>query len=373
MISPLNLSTKELISLSPADRMRNIFITGMPGTGVSTYLTELILQDVQNKQPSIVLDPYGDLSKKIIKSTSENSELIEHIDVFNTDNTNGINIFQATDQYEKNEVVSTIMNILYDLYDPGRTGIIGPRLEHAVRNAVLTIFYDESPTFDSLIKCLSDTDYVKSLLPKIKEKYLKDYWTTQIEKTSDFHKSEILDYILSKFSPFVSDARIRNIVNQKQNFSFEKMSHQGGIVLFNLGKYYYDRDITNVISTLILHSLQKFLRSTEHATIALYINEVSHWNTQAIQELFMYSRRLGLSVTATSSRLWYIPEVVRYELMRSGTVVSFNTCKTDSKYLLDAFNAETVEQITQLQPYHAALSTIKEGHPLSTSIINFTK
>jgi hypothetical protein len=218
-------------------------------------------------------------------------------------------------------------------------------------------------------------EYVNKLLPKIQESYVKDYWSKQVKQTSDFHKSEVLDYILSKFSPFVSDARIRNIVNQSESLSFENVVRQGSTVMVDFGKYYYDRDIVNVMSTLLLYSLQRYLRADNQNSvpIALYISEVERWNTKSVQQLLMYSRRLGLTVTASSSRTQHIPETLRYELLRSGTLISFNTNKVDSKYLGDVFPEKMVEQITQLKPYHAALATTQEGRPLPASIVDLTE
>jgi hypothetical protein len=78
------------------------------------------------------------------------------------------------------------------LYDPHKTGIIGPRFEHAIRNAMLTVMSEPGATFIEVVRVLTDAKYVQELLPKVKDPMVRRYWTDQIAQTSDFHKSEVL-------------------------------------------------------------------------------------------------------------------------------------------------------------------------------------
>ena len=66
----------------------------------------------------------------------------------------------------------------------------------------MTIFierFDEGVTFVEVVRVLTDAKYVQELLPRVQDPIIKRYWTDQIAQTSDFHKSEVLDYIVSKF------------------------------------------------------------------------------------------------------------------------------------------------------------------------------
>ena len=61
------------------------------------------------------------------------------------------------------------------------------------------------------------------MLPKVQDPMVRRYWTDQIAQTTDFHKSEVLDYIISKFGRFVTDKMMRNIIGQSQSgFNFRK-------------------------------------------------------------------------------------------------------------------------------------------------------
>src|SRR4030066_2157372 len=126
---------------------------------------------------------------------------------------------------------------MYKLYDPHKTGIIGPRFEHAIRNAMLTVMSEPGSTFVEVVRVLTDPKFVQELLPKVQDPIVRRYWTDQIAQTSDFHKSEVLDYIVSKFGRFVTNKAMRNIVGQsKSSFDFRDIMDNGKILLINLSK-----------------------------------------------------------------------------------------------------------------------------------------
>src|SRR5690348_2459297 len=59
--------TGEPVALPYAVRDRGVTIVGKSGTGKSTVLERLILADLAQGTPSIVIDPHGPLSERIIK------------------------------------------------------------------------------------------------------------------------------------------------------------------------------------------------------------------------------------------------------------------------------------------------------------------
>ena len=142
---------------------------------------------------------------------------------------------------------------MYKLYDPQRTGIIGPRFEHAVRNAMLTIMCEPGATFIEIVRVMTDQKYVQELLPKVQDPIIRRYWTDQIAQTSDFHKSEVLDYIVSKFGRFVTNKMMRNIIGQsKSAFDFRKVMDDGKILLINLSKGKVGEENSTFLGLLIV-------------------------------------------------------------------------------------------------------------------------
>ena len=149
----------------------------------------------------------------------------------------GFNMLEAHTEQQRHLVVTSVIGLMYKLFDPNKTGIIGPRFEHAVRNAMLTCMYQPGATFMEVVRALTDQNFVQELLPKVEDPVIRRYWTDQIAQTSDFHKSEVLDYIVSKFGRFVTNKMIRNIIGQSESaFNFREAMDTKKILLINLSK-----------------------------------------------------------------------------------------------------------------------------------------
>jgi len=265
---------------------------------------------------------------------------------------------------------------MYDLYDPQRTGVIGPRFDHAVRNAIMTIFYDKKPTFLELLRCLTDSIYVNKLVEKITDPIVKNYWTKQITQTSDFHKSEVLDYIVSKFSRFVSDKRLRNIVCQSDDtVNFQQLIQDKKTILLDFSEYYYDKEANRIISSLLfskLLTLFRNIRITSKVQISLYIDEVGLWNPQVIIDLMRYSGLYNLAITILSSRAKQINSLLKYEVLRSGTIVMFRSIKDDIEDISQVIGID-IKTISELKKFHAILKTLENGSITEIKKINTTK
>ena len=198
----------------------------------------MIKQDIQEGKGVCVIDPHGDLIEDTLRYIPpDRAEDVILFDPSDTSRPMGLNLLEAITEEEKHFISSAIINLMYKLYDPQRTGIIGPRFEHAVRNAMLTVMCEPGATFIEIVRVMTDQKFVQELLPKVQDPMVRRYWTDQIAQTSDFHKSEVLDYIVSKFGRFITNTMMRNIIGQsKSAFDFRDVMDNKKILLINLSK-----------------------------------------------------------------------------------------------------------------------------------------
>lgn len=375
--SSLILTESPHIELSDHDRMRDIFIAGLPSTGVSSYAIDLIFQDIDNKLGTIILDPYGYLSTKILTQLSKSQlENTAYFDLGNIDYPVGLNLFQVKKDDDKREIVNTVIDLIYALYDPNRTGVIGPRFDHAVRNAVLTILHDEQSSFIELVKCLTDKAYVDKLLPKISDLTVKNYWTKQIANTSDFHKSEVLDYIVSKFGRFVTDPKIRNIVNQTESgFDFDSLLNDKKLIIFDFGKFINDLEALKILSEVILAKLSLSLKRVNRENdLSLYVDGVDLFSSSKLTEFLRYSNNYRINLSIIAQRAAELEANLRSELLRSGTIIAFRLSSNDAKVLAPEFHKNiSIDHLCMLSKYHMVIKTLKNGNPVIYEEINNEK
>jgi len=363
----LHLHSSQNIQLSEKDRKQNILLSGLPSTGVTVYFTDLMKQDIQNGIPTLILDPYGDISNEILGTlTKEQLESTAYIDVGNQEYPIGLNLLQAKTDDEKKEIANTVLNIMYALFDPGRTGIIGPRFEQSVRNAISTVLYDEKSTMLDIIRVLTDQNYVVDLLPKITDQVLKKYWTDQIAKTSDTQKSEILDYVIAKFMPFVTNKKIRNIVGQSETaLSFDDLVSNKKVIIFDFSKLQEDDETLQVTKIICIAKLLQALKHRKDKNgLSLYIDQVEDYPTHEMTKLLINSRRYGISISLTTQRLALVDKKLQAELLRVGTLAVFRQSTDNAAILAPEFHKGiSVDQLCMLPRFHMFLKTLQEGTP----------
>lgn len=372
----LILNTSHHVELSSQDRNKNIFIAGLPSTGVSTYAADLIFQDIHNGIKTIVLDPYGYLSTKLLSEmNSEQLDNTVYLDIGNAEYPLGLNLFQITKEDDKREVANAVIDLIYALYDPNRTGVIGPRFDHAVRNAVLTVLHDEQSSFIELVKCLTDKTYVDKLLPKISDLTIKNYWTKQIANTADFHKSEILDYIVSKFGRLVTDPKIRNIVGQAESsLNFDSLISDKKVLILDFSKFINDSEAMKITSEIVLLKLIQSFRRLSNESISLFADEIDLFSSTKLTDLLRFSRNYHLNLTLISQRTAELADDLKNELLRSGTIIAFRLSSNDAKILAPEFHKNiSVDHLSLLNKYHFVMKTLRSGNVVVYEEINNEK
>ncbi|MEK7195427.1 MAG: DUF87 domain-containing protein, partial [Patescibacteria group bacterium] len=149
------------IYLGEDDRRRHVYVIGKTGTGKSQLLEEMVMQDVLAGRGVAVVDPHGDLIDGILsRIPPERAEDVIYFDPSDTERPMGLNMLEAKTEEQKHFVVTSIVGLMYKLYDPMKTGIIGPRFEHAIRNAMLTVMAEPGNTFVEVVRVLTDSAFV---------------------------------------------------------------------------------------------------------------------------------------------------------------------------------------------------------------------
>ncbi|MCA9371805.1 type IV secretion system DNA-binding domain-containing protein [Candidatus Woesebacteria bacterium] len=365
------------------DRMRHMYIIGKTGVGKSELLKEIIKQDIEKGRGVCVIDPHGDLIDDTLRYIPPNrAEDVIHFDPSDTERPMGLNLLEAQTEEQKHFITGAIINLMYKLYDPQRTGIIGPRFEHAVRNAMLTIMSEEGSTFIEIVRVLTDQKYVQELLPKVQDPIVRRYWTDQIAQTSDFHKSEVLDYIVSKFGRFVTNKMMRNIIGQsKSAFDFRKVMDDGKILLINLSKGKLGEENSTFLGLLIIPKILAAAMSRvdtpeeKRRDFFLFVDEFQNFATPDFAVILSEARKYRLSLTVANQFIGQMDEEVKNAVFGNvGTMISFRVGVTDASYLAREFQPTFGESdLINVERFHGYMKTIVDNEPVDPFSVDMTK
>ena len=371
------------IFMSEKDRQRHMYIVGKTGTGKSEFLKDMILQDIRAGKGLAVIDPHGELVEDVLQLLPpERAEDVIYFNPSIVDRPMGLNIMEVETEDQMHFVAGSIIALMYKLYDPHKTGIIGPRFEHAIRNAMLTIMADPGATFVELVRCLTDQKYVQELLPRVKDPMVRRYWTDQIAQTSDFHKSEILDYIVSKFGRFVTNRTMRNIIGQsKSAFNFRQVMDQGKILLVNLSKGALGEEDSKFLGLIIVPMIlaaamsRVNLPTEKRRDFFLYVDEFQNFATQDFAVILSEARKYRLNLTVANQFVAQIEEDVKNAVFGNvGSLVSFRVGVPDANFLQHEFAPVFTESdLTNIERFHVYVKTIVANEPVPPFSMDLTR
>lgn len=374
---------KRKVHISLNDRRRHMYIIGKTGTGKSEFLKEMILQDIESGYGVCAIDPHGEFVEDILQlMPPERAEDVIYFNPSDLDRPMGMNMMEADTEEQKHFVVSSIIGLMYKLYDPHRTGIIGPRFEHAIRNAMLTIMSKQQSTFIELVRCLTDAKYVEELMPYIKDPVVKRYWTDQIAQTSDFHKSEVLDYIVSKFGRFVTNKTMRNIIGQPVSaFNFRKAMDEKKIILCNLSKGILGEEDAKFLGLILVPKVLTAAMSRQNIPMEqredffLYVDEFQNYATEDFAVILAEARKYRLNLIVANQYIGQIDEEVKNAVFGNvGTMVSFRVGVTDANFLQHEFTPIFNDNdLANIEKYHVYIKTIVNNEPVPAFSMSLEK
>lgn len=353
------------------DRRRHMYIVGKTGVGKSYLLQSMVWQDIKAGRGVAFLDPHGDPSQWLLERIpAERAEDVIYINPADTERPVGFNVIQYYDEQEKHRIVNAFIGLMYKMFDPNRQGIVGPRFERAVRNAMLTAMSEEENTLVEVMRLLTDPQFVKKKLPLVKDDVVRRYWTDEIAQTSDFHKSEVLGYIVSKFDRFVTNKLMRNIIGQgKSSFDFRKVMDEGKILIVNLSKGLIGEENSQFLGLLLVPKIlaaamsRADLPEDQRRDFYLYVDEFQNFATDDFAQILSEARKYKLNLIVANQYISQIDERIRDAVFGNvGTIASFKVGVSDGQYLQNEF-APVFDQndLTNLESINVYVKLLVDG------------
>ena len=371
------------VYISDSDRERHMYIVGRTGTGKTELLRTMILQDIRAGRGVALIDPH-DLAEDLLGFIPP--ERAEDVIFFDPSDENwpmGMNLLETRTEQERHMATNAVIGMMYKLYDPHKTGIIGPRFEHAIRNAMLTVM-DAIPggTFIEVVQALQRPEFVQEMLPRVKDALVRRYWTDQIAQTSDFHKSEVLDYIVSKFGRFVTNRTIRNIIGQSKGaFDFRKVMDEGKILIINLSKGKLGEENSNFLGLVLVPKLLAAAMSradvpeAQRRPFYLYVDEFQNYATPDFATILSEARKYKLDLVVANQFTSQMEDEVKNAVFGNvGTLMSFRVGVGDANYLQHEFSPVFNESdLLNVERFHVYIKTIVNNEPVTPFSMDVTK
>ncbi|MEO0091874.1 MAG: type IV secretion system DNA-binding domain-containing protein [candidate division WOR-3 bacterium] len=342
------------VRILSADRSRHLYVVGQTGTGKTTLLKTMILDDIYNGHGLCVIDPHGDLFKELLgKIPKTRIDDVVVLDPTDTEFPIGLNMLEYEDDSQRHfliqELVSIIIRLLEDEFGPQAYEMIGPIfLQHMKMNLLLVMSKPNDPgTLLEFYNIYQSRNYWRRWLPlQIKDPLLEN-WVNQTLPNTDYLRTSsdsisTGSYVNSKFEGFVFDPILRNIFGQKHStINLKDIMNQGKILLVNLAKGELTETNSRFLGMVLLAKIMAAATSRvkippkERKEFYLYVDEFQSIATQNFITLLSEARKFGVSLILANQFLSQIkdPRIIQSIFGNVGTIICFRLGQADAELM----------------------------------------
>ena len=342
------------------DRRLHFYAIGKTGTGKSTMLENMIIDDIREGRGVGVVDPHGDLINHVLDFIpAERMQDVVWLAPWDRDFPIGFNVMEAVDPDLKNIVASGVVGIFKKIFGESW----GPRLEYILRNSILSLIGYPNATMLGVTRILVDKGYRKKVVDSLDDPVLRDFWINEYEKYDPKFRTEAVAPIQNKVGQFLATSTIRNIVGQPTStIAMADIMDHKKIILMDLSIGKIGEDISALLGALLITKVQIAALErankpeSERVDFYLYVDEFQNFATDSFATILSEARKYHLNLIMTNQYVAQMPEVVASAIFGNvGTLVTFRVGAQDAPLLVKevepVFEANDLVNLDNYQVY----------------------
>jgi hypothetical protein len=372
------------VRIGRQDRLRHVYTVGQTGTGKTTLLKTMILDDFETGEGVCVIDPHGDLFRELLDLVPEHRVgdvvLLDPTDV---DHPVGLNLVECEDDSQRHfiaqEFVGILARLIQDEFGSKALGeFTGPVFfQHVRMNLLLAMSNPEEPgTLLDFYNIFHEEGYWQRWVPlRVSDPQL-EAWVSNVLRRTDYLKPgsdgmSLGGWIASKFHGFVFDPMLRNIFGQRRStIDLREIMDGGKILLVNLAKGELTEANSRFLGMLVMAKLQAAamgrvrIPKEQRRDFHVYVDEFQSIATQSFVTLVSEARKFGLSLTLANQFVSQIADerIINSVLGNAGTLICFRLGPQDAELVarhLEPFVSPA--DLLTLPNYYAHVRTLMNG------------
>jgi len=306
------------VFLHDKSRARHVYILGQTGTGKSTFLRQLITQDIHAGKGVALFDIHGDLAEEVLASIPPSrAKDVVYFDASNRERPIGFNPLAGVPEEQKSLVTDNIVSALKNIWSHSW----GDRMEYVLKNTILALLdcpEEMEVSLLSVSRMLTDPMYRVKVVKHIQNPEVKHYWKYEFAALTKPLRQQFIQPVLNKVNTFATDPLLRNIIGQGSNkVDIARVMDSGQIFIANLSKGKIGAKNANLLGSLLVSMFQQqalsraYLPKEKRRPFYMYIDEFQNYTTQEFVSIFSEARKFALSLTIGHQFRGQISEKVR--------------------------------------------------------------
>ncbi|MDB4958166.1 MAG: hypothetical protein JWO36_5735 [Myxococcales bacterium] len=361
-------SDRRRFGLFAEDRGRHLYALGKTGSGKSTLLRNLVIQDLKAGRGVALFDPHGDLVESVLPHVPTERE--REVLFFNPEDRDfpvAWNVFRQGRSLHQDPAL--LASSLVAAFKNNWSSSWGPRLEAALRAAILAIASDPRASLGFLYRFLTDEPLRLELVRQHTDPIVRQFWLREFPGYSQALRGEMLSPVMNKLAAVNANRIVRNIVAQERSrVDFGEHLEEGRILFAKLTPGTIGEDAAHLLGSLLLSSLELAAMSRPIGSVRVYvfIDEVQRYVSEALPSMLSEARKFGISLHLANQFFGQLTGAVQDAVLGNvGTFVIFRVGASDARILADELGPPyTPEDLVHLERQHVAVRLLMRGDEL---------
>lgn len=362
-------SDQRLFGVKNEDRFSHVYIIGKTGTGKSTLLETMALQDLERGHGFALVDPHGDLVERVAAriSKTRQSDVI-YLNAADPNQPYGYNPLRHVREDRIALAASGLMEVFKKMW-PDAWGV---RMEHILRNTLMALLEQPNATMRDILRVFSDRNYRKQIARSLRNETVRTFLEKEYERFSFGYRADGTAPIQNKVGAFLADPLLNRILTSPPiDLHIRQIMDEGKVLLVNLAKGRIGEDSSSLLGALLVTTIGLAAYSRADVPPAarrdffVYIDEFQSFTTLALANMLSEMRKYRLGFTVAHQYLHQLEPDIRHAVLgNAGSIISFRVGAEDAPYLAREFQAR-FEQIDlmQLENYKIYLKLMIDGMP----------
>jgi hypothetical protein len=324
------------------DRLSHIYVIGKTGTGKTTLLETLIRQDIAAGEGCALIDPHGDFVERVAATVpAARTADVVLLNVPDPQQVYGYNPLSRVRPDKRPLVASGVMEVLKKMWAEAW----GVRMEHILRNALLTLLDQPAATLGDIPLLLNDKDFRRHAVTNVTNNQVSQFWEIEYERYNPRYRADAIAPILNKTGAFLADPKLNRILTRSDGgLRLRSIMDQGKVLLVNLAKGKIGEDSASLLGGLLVTSLglaaysRADLPESQRRPFYIYVDEFQNFTTLAIANMLSELRKFGVGMVLAHQYLHQLEPDIRHAVLgNAGTIISFRLGPEDAAFIAREF------------------------------------
>jgi hypothetical protein len=327
--------SRRRVELSATRRTMHVALLGKTGTGKSSLLKNLCLQDIEAGRGFVYFDLHGDATPFLLRAiaareSKQQTHLSDRLLVISPADKEmsvGLNPLEDAElDFVRIAEFATVLKQRWGLDH------FGARTDELLRNA-LYVLSANGLTLLELAPLLTHPGFRAQCMKRVPNAEVRQYFEFRYGAASEPMRAVMREPILNKTSAFTADPRFRHIVGQPQStFSMREAMDEGRWVIANLEKGKLGEQALT-LGSLIFTVIKNALFTRERKSLfTVYCDEIQNLIAYSsdVETVLSEARKFGVSVVSANQFLDQYPAPMRAAILSIGTHVFFQLSGADA-------------------------------------------